>query len=563
MNTDRPDHDDESGPEDRETAVSGATPSEADVPGSAVPEADADADADADASKADVATAGVAEADAAEAPDVVDVTPVAHAVAASGALTTRPPRRWSPVLIASVAAAVLLAGGGGAYFASSASGGGRAQAGSAADDSTPPPLALDGYAPATSRTNGIAAGEPNPYGVHYRAAGELPAGPKSASVYAARGEVTQAEVARLAKALGLDGTPVTQGESWQVGSAKDGSGPTLTVDKAAPGSWIFHRYATGTDRCEGTLACAKGPANPAGDTVGEAAAKKAAAPVLKALGQDGAKVDASQVMGAQRVVNADPVVGGLPTSGWTTGLTVSASGELVGGTGRLKTPVEGDTYPVLSAAKTLALMNKAPATDPRMGIGGCASAVPLKDELEQPCGSAASPSGANDSTVTVERAVLGLAERTRLGQPVLVPSWLFEVRGSAARGAFTATYPAVDPAYLTSATPSPEPTASGSAAPEDVKVNGYAVNGRELTVGFTGGVCADYKATAKESSGSVTVTVTETPWKGKVCVMIAKELQQKVRLDEPLGDRKVVGTGGKAIPALKSGERLSETSEAR
>ena len=31
-------------------------------------------------------------------------------------------------------------------------------------------------------------------------------------------------------------------------------------------------------------------------------------------------------MGAQRVVNADPVVGGLPTYGWTTGVTVERPG---------------------------------------------------------------------------------------------------------------------------------------------------------------------------------------------------------------------------------------------
>ena len=63
-----------------------------------------------------------------------------------------------------------------------------------------------------------------------------------------------------------------------------------------------------------------------GRVVGEAAAKKAAAPVLKAVGQDDAKLDASQIMGDRRVVNADPEVGGLPTYGWTTGVVVGATG---------------------------------------------------------------------------------------------------------------------------------------------------------------------------------------------------------------------------------------------
>ncbi len=72
----------------------------------------------------------------------------------------------------------------------------------------------------------------------------------------------------------------------------------------------------------------------------ETAAKKAAVPVLKALGQDDAKLDASELMGAVRVVNADPKVGGLPTYGWTTGVQVGPDGQVVGGNGQLKTPVE-------------------------------------------------------------------------------------------------------------------------------------------------------------------------------------------------------------------------------
>ncbi|MEV8601553.1 hypothetical protein AB0465_16930 [Streptomyces griseoviridis] len=492
-----------------------------------------------------------------------------------GGLTTRPPRRWSPVLIASVAAAVLLVGGGGAYLASSVSGDRTASAGAGgADGSPPPPLALDGYdTGGGGDSRGIAAGEPNPYGVHYRADGDLPAGPGSAPVYRASGEVTEAEVARLAKALGLDGTPVARGESWQVGSVKDGSGPDLTVDRAAPGTWTFHRYAAGTDACGAAVTCAEDPAGPAAEPVDTAAAEKAAAPVLKAIGQDGAKLDAGQVRGAQRVVNADPVVGGLPTYGWTTGLTVGASGELVGGTGRLKAPVEGASYPVLGAARTLALLNAAPEAGHRMGIGGCASAVPLKDRLEQPCGSGAGTgTGTSDvpsgGTVTVEDAVFGLALRTRQGQPLLVPSWLFQVRGADGRGVFTVAHPAVDPEYLTSpsspssAVPS-APSASGSAGPRDVEVDGYTAEGRELTVGFTGGVCADYTATAEESAGAVTVKVTERPWKGKVCVMIAKEMRQKVTLDAPLGGRKVVGTGGEGVAPLKAGARLPEASDAR
>ncbi|WP_406127396.1 hypothetical protein OHQ89_37090 [Streptomyces canus] len=479
-------------------------------------------------------------------------------------------RHRSPVVIAAVAAAVLLVGGGGAYLAASTSGGsGDGTTSGASGDDTPPPLALDGYRVSDGAGNGIAPGEPNPYGVTYRVDGSLPGGPGSAPVYRTQGQVTEDDVVRLAEALGVDGTPVAQGQVWRVG-AKDGSGPRLQVNRQAPGAWTFQRYSPVIDNCDSATVCGA-EQTPTGSPVSVAVAEKAAAPVLKAAGQDGAKLDASQVMGAQRVVNADPVVGGLPTYGWTTGVTVNGQGEVVGGTGQLKAPVKSDRYPVLSAEKTLGLLNKVPATDHRMGIGGCASPVPLKDRLEAPCGeSTASPA---KSTLTVEKAVFGLASHLVAGRQALVPSWLFEVRAAGAKDAFTVTYPAVDPRYIDSpATATPTSPATPTApsdqptsAPKtrDVKVDGYSAEGDELTLSFTGGVCGDYAATASETSGEVTAKVTYTPWPDKVCIMIAKEIQKTVPLNEPLGDRKVVGTDGKEIPLKKAGARLPETSGAR
>lgn len=403
----------------------------------------------------------------------------------------------------------------------------------------------------------------------YRADGALPAGPASAPVYttakSSEETITAADVTRLAKALGVEGKPVTEADGWLVGTAKDGTGPILRVSKLAPGTWSFSRYlAGGSDNCKGTTVCVQGSGAAAGktvDPVSEAAAKKAAAPILKAVGQDDAKLDASQLMGTQRVVNADPVVGGLPTYGWTTGIQVSAQGEVVGGSGQLATPVKSDTYPVLGAKATLALLNEpgAGATpEHRMGIGGCASPVPLKDRLEAPCGTTTR----QKESLTVDKAVFGLASHSVAGQPALVPSWLFEVRAQGAAEGFTVTYPAIDPRYLagagsgTSAEPSPTatPTAPGDeptsgTTTRDMKLEGYTVSGdgKELTVGFWGGVCSKYSASAKED-GEVTVTVTSTTEKGKVCIMLAKATYETVQLDEPLGDRKVVGADGQAIP---------------
>ncbi|MFQ6143065.1 hypothetical protein ACLMNJ_08290 [Streptomyces seoulensis] len=492
--------------------------------------------------------------------------------------------RWGrgPLMAVPVAAAVLLVGGGGAYLAAGAADG-RTQSAASAGHGTPPPLVLDGYAARGTGGGtdggtgpGIAPGEPNPYGTTYRAAGALPAGPGSAPVYTARGEVGRAEVARLAKALGVAGTPAAEARAWRVGAVKDGSGPVLRVDRQAPGSWTFSRYAPGTDDCKGSV-CGRGPVAPAGRAVSAAAAEKAAAPVLAAVGQGDARVDASRIMGAQRAVTADPTVGGLPTDGWTTDLVVGVRGELVGGSGQVKTPVKGDTYPVLSARRTLDLMNAAPRTDHRMGVGGCASAVPLKDRLEAPCGASSAGGAVKGDVLTVDKAVFGLASRTSEGRRALVPSWLFQVRGAPGQEDFTVTYPAVDPRYLAppatasatppaspSGRPEPRPSGSGTAAPvtRDVPVTAYGVRDGGLTVTFEGGVCSEYTAVAREAADRVTVTVTEKRWPGRVCIAIAKEYRRTVPLEHPLGERKVVRADGDPVPLERPADRTTDAPHA-
>ncbi|MFC6985542.1 hypothetical protein [Streptomyces cirratus] len=79
----------------------------------------------------------------------------------------------------------------------------------------------------------------------YRTDVKLPDGPATAPTFAATGEVTSEEVARLAAALGISGAPRLTGEQWLAGEAADGAGPRLTVTRTAPGTWNFARFQAG------------------------------------------------------------------------------------------------------------------------------------------------------------------------------------------------------------------------------------------------------------------------------------------------------------------------------
>ncbi|MFD7325548.1 hypothetical protein ACFV9D_31435 [Streptomyces sp. NPDC059875] len=462
--------------------------------------------------------------------------------------------RHRPLLVASVAASVLLAGGGGVYLATTASDGDATRPAAAG---APPPLRLDDKSAADGGPGGpgIAPGEPDPggSGVVYEAKGPLPDGPSSAAVHRPEGRVTAAEVTRLAKALGITGAPRLEGEVWKIAPEKDGQGLRLDVAAEAPGSWTFSRYDGGPsgDTCLKGKACPP-PGEvkpPSGGPVSEAAARAAATPVLKAIGQEDAKLDASQLMGAVRVVNADPVVGGLPTYGWSTGIHVGPGGELVAGSGQLKEPVQGHSYPVIGAEKALEELNKASAGPGSIGIGGCATDPPAGDAPNVTCEPDAKP-----KKLAVTGAVLGLAAQFVDGERALVPSWLFRVEAEAGAKPYTVVRTAVAPEHLAPpAKPSPTPTPDPGEGTAPVRqIDSYKVDGAgtKLSVTFWGGVCSEYTATAAESADKVTVRVTEKPMDpGRACIAIAVEVTRTVTLEQPLGGRVVVdAASGQPVP---------------
>ncbi|GHG72244.1 hypothetical protein [Streptomyces griseocarneus] len=497
-------------------------------------------------------------------------------------------RKHSPLAVASVAAAVLLAGGGGAYWASTAGhGDGGGAPGAAGGSGRPAPLELDGYGTPGAgggASQGIAVGEPDPHGVRYRASGSLPDGPRTAPVHLPEREVSSGEVAALAKALDVRGTPRLVKDTWTVGGGPDAAGPTLQVSRQGPGDWAYSKYGvpggttcahppgagSGEQGSQGTSPGLDSPAPacpsfrdgaPATDPgaagpVSEEKAKSVVAPVFKALGQDGTKVGARAVYGAVRTVTADPRVNSTPTYGWQTSLQVGADAQVVGGSGRLQLPKKGAAYPLLTARQAMEELNRGAGTG-RVAVGGCATAVPFRDGDgggDAPC------EGKRDARepVAVTGAVFGLSAQSVSGRQALVPSWLFTAKMPGADDkaeAVTIAQPAIDPKFIAKTPPfrSGGPSGSASATSGPVRVDAYTVEegGRKLVLHFWGGVCSTYAASAEQSSSAVTVKVTGTEKEpGRACVLIAKRMETTVTLEEPLGDRKVVD--------LSSGESVRE-----
>ncbi|MFF0481760.1 hypothetical protein [Streptomyces sp. NPDC004435] len=473
-------------------------------------------------------------------------------------------------LVATVAAGVVLAGGGGLYLTASGDEG-AGTASRAAGAPAPPPLRLGGGSGGTGPDAGIAPGEPDPgggpSGTVYRAEGPLPQGPSSAAVHRPEGLVTSEEVTRLAAVLGVEGRPALVGDVWTIRPEKDGQEPRLDVSRQAPGSWTYSWYDGGPagDTCLKGKACpppgeAKPPAR--GTPVSEAAARAAAAPVLKVLGQDDAKVSAAQVMnGSVRVVNAEPVIGGLPTYGWSTGLHIGPDGRPVAGSGTLKEPAAAGTYPVVSAERALAKLNEESKGTGPIGIGGCATAPPAGEPQapgepgkDAPCETTVDMAPPREVPVT--GAVLGLAATDTADGRALVPAWLFTA-DPADSAPYTVTSTAVAPEYVVPpATPSPVPTPSVEEPAEGTepvrRIESFTVrpDGRTLALTFWGGVCSTYTAHAAEDARQVRVRIDEKPTDpDRVCILVAKEVTVEVALKAPLGDRPVVdAVSDEALP---------------
>lgn len=521
-----------------------------------------------------------------------------------GERAPRPGRRRPTLVAAAVAAAVLLAGGGGAYLAS----GGGGDGANASGEGDPKPLPLDGYG-LPDEDGAVAPGEPDPNGTGpvFRTTGPLPDGPDAAKVHYAKGPVSSADVAALAKALDVKGTPKLSDGAWWVGGGPESGSPSLRVTRKAPGDWTFSGSgstvgcdapgkATEKDPPPDAPVCAPADATTSsdgadgsrgGDPVSEAEAKREAEPVLKAVGLGDVSPDASLTVGGLRTVTAEPDVSGLPTLGWTTSVQIGEDGP-VSAHGMLADLAPGAEYPVVSAAKALRSLQDGPrpATRdiapclPKGPKGPKASAEPVLPADPERTKPDTDGNGKGDGDKPriapclptkvvpqeVRKAEFGLSSQSVDGTSALVPSWLFTVGPAGSDDTRVMAEVAVDPTYIEqpekpgkpgsgepeSGKPD-EPASPGVPATTEVNVESYTVDGRTLTVRFWGGVCSVYSVRTDESGGTVKVEVTGKEKKpGQVCILVAKQFTEKVQLDEALGDRKVVDAAtGESVPKKK------------
>ncbi|MGD1217855.1 hypothetical protein AB9Q10_05420 [Streptomyces krungchingensis] len=251
-----------------------------------------------------------------------------------------PDGRRSRRTVLSIAAATLLLLGGAGYGVLRASGNGSPGSGAASPDARPAdagrntpaarPTDAGRSAPAAPSAGAGQLTTPLPVRIVYHLEGALPRAPRSAPLYRADRKVTEAETARLARALGVTGVR-DQGDFW----SNPPSGE-LIVQKDQWGAWGYGKRPDKSTRL-----------------VDEDRAKAAALPVLKALGQTDSTLATAPAPENRRRVTADPMIDGLPTSGWTTELSVDGDGRVTSATGFVGLPRRIGEAPVTSSRTAL------------------------------------------------------------------------------------------------------------------------------------------------------------------------------------------------------------------
>ncbi|MCW2544838.1 MAG: hypothetical protein JWM40_2390 [Frankiales bacterium] len=256
----------------------------------------------------------------------------------------------------------------------------------------------------------------------YKLSGPLPEGrPSDAPAYALDGPWSTDRLAEVLDRRGL----TTEHASWwwstpcsvqpASGAVEQGK-PTI---EPTPGGEVCAYSGDGTSSSSGSATtdpappcCKTEPApEPTTPAMTASQARAAAAPVFDALDLpiEDATVTVSPWGGS---VWLDPVVHGLPTSGYTTRVELGQDRKISYASGFLGDLTKGDTYPLITAREAFDQIETPPMMDMicRVGPNGQGCEPPPPQEITG--------------------AKLGLTLRqTGKGDQLLVPAWLFTVKG--------------------------------------------------------------------------------------------------------------------------------------
>ena len=231
------------------------------------------------------------------------------------------------------------------------------------------PMMAAGVAPGAAVAPQPAVGHFAGFG-GYVLSGTLPTQPTHAPIWTwQKGKASEADVTKLASALGLSGTPQRHAYGWDLST----SAGDLRVRDTDGEQWSYNRadtvpcpaYQTDIDNADGAsvgygcavsvpgIAVSPGtaaptPTTPIAPTPGpdETTTKAAAASLLSKLGVTGSEqFNASSPASTLTVA---PQIDGMPTQGIETNVDVDAKG-IRAATGRLVAPKSGDDYPLQTA----------------------------------------------------------------------------------------------------------------------------------------------------------------------------------------------------------------------
>ena len=252
------------------------------------------------------------------------------------------------------------------------------------------------------------------------------------------------------------------------GSAGVSSSPAKTTAQATPTtSVVCPPPCPPGARCATTIECASPepvaePQRPAGLPTREQAETIARSLLTKAeVDLDGARVRVEDGF-SQWQVEVDPQVGGLPTLGFSTGVSVGPKGAIEGANGWLAQPGQGDEYPLVTAAAGLERLKQSP-----FGIG------PQPLIARAPACEGCETQPAQVRTITGARVGLAFApllEPDDEGRALLVPVFLFDIEDGG-----TVPVLAVADEYL----PKPEPDPKPRPEPGPVTTEPASVPGTE------------------------------------------------------------------------------------